>query len=66
MTAKVDLADWLKQDLEDAAREVENWPEWMKQVNALCERPLELSQEAQRARRMADLNEQQPTFVSHK
>ncbi|MBP9092605.1 hypothetical protein KBI23_16405 [bacterium] len=46
MKANIDLSEWLKNDLEEVSREVENWPLWMKQVFAVSERPLELSQEA--------------------
>lgn len=53
MKADIDTSDWLKKDLEDAAREVESLPLWMKQVAAVSERPLELSQEATRLKKLS-------------
>ena len=53
MNTNTDAADWLKQDLEDASREVESRPLWMKQANANYRRPLELSQYAMRLKELS-------------
>lgn len=62
----IDTSDWLKKDLEDAAREVENWPLWMKQVFAVLERPLELSQEATRLKKLSKQSLEPTELVGQK
>ena len=66
MKANIDESDWFKNDLEEISREVENWPLWMKQVFAVSERPLELSQEAMRLKKLAKTEVQATELVGQK
>ena len=66
MKANIDASDWLKNDLEEVSKDVENWPLWMKQVFAISERPLELSQEAMRLKKLAKSEVQATELVGQK